>query len=208
MRREELLQLASQYPNFALEAIAVARRVTCAEELRSATISLDRQIKKLENRPDNLRVTGVGCMAVALATLVGFPGTDSGTVLLTLIGALVVLCYMIAAATDSLAAAKPRMSLLKPLVDATACTAALGYLELGRPAVQAWRDMAIAERGVLCEFDLLILRDLHYASIKAEDDLQYASIKAEEDAAARRKLYGSSDIASAFAAPAARTARS
>lgn len=50
--------------------------------------------------------------------------------------------------------------LLKPLVNSKECVMARDLLKRGEPTVLAWRELAIAEREMLCVFDLHVMTAL------------------------------------------------
>jgi hypothetical protein len=191
MTRDELLHLASQHTDPVPEATQMARRMTCADSVQSAATSLSQQAAALEKLAAVLVGSSVLSMVVAFvfgmdSVLTARPDYATGLPPATLVCpcALVVFfitasCYF--AATDKAERLRKELALLKPVVSAKDCGRALEYLDAGAPEVQAWHALAIAERGVLAEFDVAVLRDIHYAA-KA----------ARADEAARQKLYSSS----------------
>ena len=88
-------------------------------------------------------------------------------------------------AADNRRAALDEHARITPMVRPDDRRQALEYVQAGHPAVLAWRDLAVAERGELYDFDLMVLRDLHFASIQAEQDAAVELAAAD----VRRQLY-------------------
>lgn len=64
---------------------------------------------------------------------------------------------------------------LEPIAGTNTCQEALSYLESNAPGVASWRDIALAERGQLYQFDISIMRQLHLLEgnrLKREQDRQ------------------------------------
>ena len=183
MKRGELLQLAGQHSTATTSAIAMARRVTCAADLQALSVSLGLQVKKLETRAERLGLTAGLSLLAAFGTAVVLVDSNSLSVVMTVllgalplfIAAMMACCFV----CESLAVARAQLGMLKPLGDALSCNPALEYINAGVPAVLAWRDLAVGERGVLCEFDVLVMGDIHHAATKIN-----------ADKAALSKLYG------------------
>lgn len=74
---------------------------------------------------------------------------------------------------------------LRPIAGTNACQEALRYLESDAPGVASWRDVALAERGQLYQFDVRIMRRLHILEenrLEAERDRQERKRQAEANA--------------------------
>ena len=72
--------------------------------------------------------------------------------------------------------------MLKSIRGTDRCQEALKYVEAGHPEVLAWRDIAIAEHGQLCVFDVLIMDHLYR---KAESNNRQALAKARTEEACK-----------------------
>ena len=72
--------------------------------------------------------------------------------------------------------------MLKNIRGTDRCLEALKYVEAGHPEVLAWRDIAIAEHGQLCVFDVLIMDHLYR---KAESNNRQALAKARTEEACK-----------------------
>lgn len=188
MNRDDLLQLAEQHHDANVEGIKLARSFTNAQDVQSATDELTRQVATLDIRSSIASCTAIFSLG---AMFTGFfldiltrPRDYDGPVRLIQLVLPVALLFFFAAAPmfismcERLERSRKRLNWLKPVVSSTECARALKYIEAGAPEVLAWHTLAVAERGVLCEFDVAVLRDLHYAA-KA----------ARADEAARQKLY-------------------
>lgn len=193
MTRDALLKLAAQHIDPTPAATEMARRMTSAEHVQAATTALSQQAGSLEKWATILGVSSVlgivpAIVSSAITTLRVAPkyGTEPSlmaiVVLITMVVFFAAMClYFILA--DKAKLLRKQLELLKPVMSATECGRALEYIEAGFPAVRAWHALAVAERGVLAEFDVAVLRDIHYAA-KA----------ASADETARQKLYARAGI--------------
>lgn len=72
--------------------------------------------------------------------------------------------------------------MLKSIRGTDRCQEALKYVEAGHPEVLAWREIAIAERGQLYAFDVVVMGHLHR---KAESNNRQALAKARSEEACK-----------------------
>ena len=113
------------------------------------------------------------------------------------IGLGLIAAYRDAIAIDKICENEKVLEDLTPVTKSWHCKAALEFVAGGEPAVLAWRDLAIAERGVLCALDVQIMRELHYFAKAAAE----AAATQLENERACRQLYGIPDHADLRAEP-------
>jgi hypothetical protein len=202
MTRDELLHLASQWLFSKTSTRDLAARMTSSEaverERTMATAMMDKY-NRVGAAAWVFFVTCVVCIIVGVVAMLlwGYlPQAVSDA------GALVaasgfVLAFVSAArgaaAGDKVDDAKATLSNLTLVVKSSDCKTALELVAGGQPAVLAWRDLAIAERGVLCAFDVQMMHELHHASKAASK----AAAAQRENEQACRQLYGKADVSSA-----------
>jgi hypothetical protein len=188
MTRTALIQLAATHTDPTPAATEMARQMASAESVQTATDSMSRQATSLEKRAGVLGCTGALSMmtamlsgAISTLTVTPAQGAEPSPVAALFLAALLLfagsMCLYFVAA-DKAEKLRKQLELLKPVVGARGCARALEYIDAGAPEVLAWHALAVAERGVLSEFDVAVLRDIHYAAKAA---------RADEEA--RHKLY-------------------
>jgi hypothetical protein len=193
MTRDELLQLASQCQFSQGVSLAIANDVRTSADIERALATFsDRKAKAHRRQKAYFRfavaalVVGVGTVFSCALEFVSLTGPTAAVLAAGIVAALVaaVVGQAIASATvdDMVELAKK----FDPVVNSSNCKSALEYVQAGKPAVLAWRDLAIAEREVLRVFDVMVMRDLHFASIEAEKD----AAQQRENEEACRQLYG------------------
>ena len=193
MNRDQLLHLAGQCQFSMGASLALAKTVRTSEDIdRALAVTAERKVKA------QTRAKVFHCAAAAiivagvilmLACALEFVVVDGPTVALLAAGWVVLLIASligqgIAAATCTDMAELEQK--LAPVVNSSNCKSALEYVQAGKPAVLAWRDLAIAEREVLRVFDVMVMRDLHFATIEAEKKAE----QQRENEEACRELYG------------------
>ena len=193
MTRDALLQLAVQHTDPTPAATEMARRMTCAEDVQTATSTMSRRAASLEQWAGFLG--GASALSILTAMVSGAVstlrtaseyGSQASPVAIVVLGAMLVffcttcLYFTLADKAEKL---RKQLELLKPVMAAKDCGRALEYIEAGAPEVLAWQAQAVTERGVLSEFDVAVLRDIHYAA---------KAVGADE--AARQKLYAKAAI--------------
>lgn len=189
MNRTHLLSLARQSAYANLYALALAEQVQTAGDVQSAAEHQSELASRLGRQADIFFRTGIGLALVfsAAVLLLAFgSGVDpmwcATAIAASLVGMLVSAWFCISSAGRRLGA-EEQLELLAPVVNSAACQSAIEYIDAGDPEVLAWRDIAIAERDVLCAFDVHILRDIHYALLAARNA---AATRSAQEAACRR----------------------
>lgn len=174
MNRNDLLQHARQCKFSLGISVALAQRVTSVE-------SIDRERERLLARADHIdrwdSWLGLGLaasiMVFAVSTLVQLLGPQlAGDLLAIQLGsALMAVATGISYTRRAVEHAEIFDDLLRlaPVMSADKRRLALEYVHAATPAVLKWRDLALAERGELYEFDISVMRDLHFASKAASE---------------------------------------
>jgi len=213
MNRRALLDQAAQRPAANLWALALAGRVTSPSAVAEETARLTQLHARSQRAVDKLFWV-VGC-AIGLCVLctivfvaIGEPGalynrTASaglfGASIAMLVLTVVVASCLFGNRVSDRARSEAELGMLTPIAGTQACVTALQYLEKGYTNVQAWRDLAVAEREVLSGFDVEVLRCLHD---RAESTLHSDAIE-RAAAEACRKLHGLAPISGALGGGAA-----
>lgn len=193
MNRDELLHLASQCQFSQGISLAMAKDMRTAEDIDRALATLsERKVKakawsKVFGRMVLATVVAGVSMVLAYACDVVRMTSQAAVFMsagfvVTLVAAIVKQAIADATCADLAELEKK----LAPVVNSSNCKSALEYVQAGKPAVLAWRDLAIAEREVLRVFDVMVMRDLHFASIEAEKEVK----QQRENEEACRELYG------------------
>ena len=198
MTREELLSLASQWRFSQTRTRVLAARMTTSEAVaceRARVSALSDKYSRKVSSSGTVLWTGVvigilGLVAVILRDYLPFAVASIGAIATACgIGLFIGGDGLACVAGDNLSEAQATLADLNPVVHYAKCKTALELVDGGQPAVLAWRDLAIAERGVLCAFDVQIMRELHYASKAAAE----AATAQRENERACRRLYGIAD---------------
>lgn len=194
MTRDELLQFAGQWHFSQTSTRVLAGRITSPAAIAREQVMQTARAEKFSRqsaRAWTAFVVGVVCVFLGLGVVVAQDYLQVPAIIAApLIGAGLVIIlssmYFAAGVSDQLDVTQATLAALRPVFQSSECKTALEYITGGQPAVLAWRDLAVAEREVLCSFDVQIMRELHYAS-KAADEA--AAVRSENEKACRQ-LYG------------------
>jgi hypothetical protein len=192
MNRDQLLQLASRCQFSQGISLAIAKDVRTSDDVDRARATVAENAAKAKARAKafcRLSLSAaVACVTSILACWLDFLPAGPETALL----GVCLMAVAIGAFVGKMISDCTHLDLTEldqkfaPVVNSSNCKSALEYVQAGQPAVLAWRDLAIAEREVLRVFDVMVMRDLHFASIEAEKEA--AQQRENEDAC--RQLYG------------------
>lgn len=191
MNRTELLALARKC-NFSQGiSVELAAKLTSAEAVeREKNLFARRASKGQTHARGYLAAYGASIIVLVTAAASGLFFVEVTGELAAIVGGALLMCFATGLSSmnhsGARASALDMMERIKPLANSAGCVRALDYVQAGHPAVIAWRDLAIAERGALHEFDVVVMRDLHFAAI--EQDKAMAAQRENEEAC--RQLYG------------------
>lgn len=197
MTRDELLQFAGQWHFSQTSTRVLAGRITSPAAVAQEQAMQTTRAEKF-GRQSALAwtafVVGVASVFLGLGAAVAQDYLQVPAIIvapLIAAGLVIILSsmYFAAGVSDQQDEAQATLAALRPVFQSSECKTALEYITGGQPAVLAWRDLAVAEREVLCSFDVQIMRELHYAS-KAADE---AAAARNENEQACRQLYGIAD---------------
>lgn len=207
MLRTVLIQLAKQSVFASALALDLASRITSLEDIQLETATLERKrarckvVSRWCTRAFICSVLAGFAAALACSTDLAEHGDASlayhwgpfvmlgmlSTLLGSGLGALVV--------GEDLVNCQSRLQYLQPMDRTEEYLTAHNYLSAGYQDVRAWCELAMAERGTLCAFDMVVLRCLHYGA--AETRLQKGRPAVNEPAG--RQRFGIEDFDTAGA---------
>jgi hypothetical protein len=189
--RQHLLDLARQYRAADDAALAVAACVTSEDSVAPNEAQLKWLIGKNEAKYRlSHRVATFGfALFLGLWALLSWLQAPSAAVLIpygVMVVAFVVAVRTCIAAENRVVDARKHLSKLSPIAGGNRCEEALRYIESGYPDVQAWRDLALAERGQLYGFDVDVMQALY----QLEDVKRTSADRQRRNQEACRKLHG------------------
>lgn len=189
------------------EVKSLIAAVNSAQDVENAITALQKQEEVALNRESKWRITVICSFVSFFASLafmllgpaLGFYETavwdylkksgNWGYIFLVpaFSGVLAVVSYVRRETQDKRAIrAGQRAEFLMSIEGTDSCQQALEYVQAGHPAVMAWRDMVMAERGTLRHIDVDIMGSLHR---KAERELADSQAQAR-NAQACRAVHG------------------
>ena len=198
MTRDALLHLASQWLFSKTRTRAMAARLTTSEAVELERTMATALVAKYSRHGAVAWIVFVTCLACVILGLIAMLLSRYGPNSVWTAGAIVaassfglafVAAYRGAVVDDKVDDAKQTLADLTPVIKSGHCKEALEFVAGGEPTVLAWRDLAIAERGVLCAFDVQMMHELHHAAKAAEK----AAAAQRENEKACRQLYGIAD---------------
>jgi len=214
MNKQEVIASIKGYSMMHDEIKSLIASVTSAEDVENAIATFHKQEKAALKRESTWRITAI-CSTVAffaslafmlLGPALGFYETAAWEYLKksetwgyifavpAFFGVLAVVSNIRRETQDKRASrAGQRAEFLMSIEGTDSCQLALEYVQAGYPAVMAWRDMVMAERGTLRHIDVDIMGSLHR---KAERELAEAQAQAR-NAQACRAVHGVSSPDSA-----------
>lgn len=175
MNRRALLDQAAQRPSANLWALALAGRVTSSSAVDEETARLTQLHARSQQAVDKLFwlvVGAIGLCVLCTIVFVAFAEPSAlydrtasagmfGAAIAMLVLTVVVASCLFGNRVSDRARSEAELGMLTPIAGTQACVTALQYVEKGYTNVQAWRDIAVAEREVLSGFDVEVLRCLH-----------------------------------------------
>lgn len=189
--RQQLLDLARQYPGASEASLDVAMCVASEEDVPRQEALLNWTIGK--NAAKQVRARNwllfsffpfVGVI-VLLRSLKDAPVTEIAIAILTSLIITSMLQSLFNAA-DRGEEARRHLAKLAPIAGSDRCEEALKYIESGYADVQAWRDQALSERGQLYKFDVDVMQALY----QLEDLKRSSTDRQRRNQEACRKLHG------------------
>lgn len=169
----------------ATKKLALAYNSTTAIEARVMSLKRHIETSRAVCRAGGaLVMVAVGCFILSGASLLVLDGT--GLIVSYSAAAFLGLGFLYSILLLIPMGLEAKAKVLAPVVNSESCLRAAKLLETNAPDVKAWRDLVIAERDVLAEFDLEIMSALVYAA----DIAQRRAEREAEVQAACKKVYG------------------
>lgn len=193
MTRDQLLHLAGQWQFSLGTSLAIAKDARTTEDIERLLAMTAERKEKAQTKVRVFHCAAAALIVVGvllmLACALEFVVVDGPTVVMLAASWVALLIASLIGQGIAAATCTHMVELeqkLAPVVNSSNCKSALEYVQAGKPAVLAWRDLAIAEREVLRVFDVMVMRDLHFATIEAEKKAE----QQRENEEACRELYG------------------
>lgn len=193
MNRDQLLHLAGQWQFSMGTSLAIAKDARTTEDIERLLAMSAERTAKAQTKVRVFHWAAAALIAVGvtlfLAYVLEFLLVDGLTAAVLAASWAVLLFWVWIGSENGTATCGDMAELeqkLAPVINSSNCKSALEYVQAGKPAVLAWRDLAIAEREVLRVFDVMVMRDLHFATIEAEKKAE----QQRENEEACRELYG------------------